>query len=297
MNEIKEIFDKTIENCELLIIKVARGERYDTKKIHFASKNEVNEIINDIKLQLQNNGVFEMDIVEYNGIINSNEISKVSLDSNIYSNVNKFILEVSTNDNTDADFTVFKNGYCLKGQIDSNNIYIVSLKPTIREIKKAFDLVSKNKFKKCNSKFLKLSSSIDLIVFDDTAYFLSTNIEKYLKLDRTFKTICANSLKKIEMNNIISNFENFAKFAQVGQNPRLFYNFNEESIKIFNENKEKWHKLCEEFRINIDKDGRILINSSEKSQVNRVIKFLCGKPKIDPFSEETEEATSVRKWV
>ena len=84
----------------------------------------------------------------------------------------------------------------------------------------------------------------------------------------------------------------FTNTASYGHNPRRFLLFDSEALSDLM-NLEKRRDIASSFHIKLA-DDKFLIESNE--DCTKLIKLLCKKGMLDPFSENAMEVSSAKKW-
>uniref|UniRef100_UPI002570E843 hypothetical protein n=1 Tax=Parabacteroides goldsteinii TaxID=328812 RepID=UPI002570E843 len=107
--------------------------------------------------------------------------------------------------------------------------------------------------------------------------------------------VCRNKVEDIIDNGIVSDESNFRQYAASGHNPRKFVSFDEDRLKKMKEDANFKNRMAEKFGIMQTPEG--MFDSSDRENVNRIVKFLCKKGMIDPVNDNPVEVEGTRRWM
>lgn len=121
--------------------------------------------------------------------------------------------------------------------------------------------------------------------------------EKFFDFDSSIEREKNKIVQRIKSTNILSDAESFESISSQGYNPRKFLAFNESNLELLVHKlkTKEADSLLEKFSIT-KINGSNLIDTSQKSNSENLIKLLCGKAMLNPFNNDPMEVTSSKKW-
>ncbi len=171
-------------------------------------------------------------------------------------------------------------------------IKLFSIQAPLTKMKHRF-LHDSNTFREIEDKVLCLKESVDVLIFGNVIYFLNMKGENLFAMDRAYRATCGKTIEEIRGMDICSNYSLFESTAMSGFNPRRFITFNRSRLKILS-NPDTRSEKAAMFQLEVGADGRI--NTSDKTNAEKLIKVLCKKGMYDPFEEVPVEVPTSRKW-
>jgi hypothetical protein len=238
------------------------------------------------------------EVVEYNGTCNGTTIYKIREDNtNIRIDLDALLQEIANSD-VEADPMEMKSqAYILCSTIhicnEEHNVKLISMNSPITILKNKF-FQNKGKFFEISPKVLNLRTIINVIIYDKTVYFMDMSGETLFNMERAYKIKCNVAVNEIEKLNIISDGEVFEKFATSGQNPRRFVAFSESKLNLLTKKKNR-EKVSNSYSIPLTMDKKYF-DTSNKKNVDNLVKVLCGKAMWDILEEIPVEVENTRTW-
>ena len=294
-------------NVSILAVQVNSSKRtgmdYVSEQILLDKKENVAKYLNDIEQYYRKK---DYTCVEpYTGDKNAEAIYFLSTeDPLIQEEYTRLLNATVTSDCENEDIIFSGNASMVKGElIDVNNephfISLLTYKKPYTVLNHKYTLDKPNiqfgkqkTFKPITEKVVNLQIYFDILVYDETLFFFNLNGEKFFSLERSFKKICEDCIQNVVNSNIIKNVDYFAENAKKGHNPRRFLLFDSEALSDLM-NLEKRRDIASSFHIKLA-DDKFLIESNE--DCTKLIKLLCKKGMLDPFSENAMEVSSAKKW-
>ena len=176
---------------------------------------------------------------------------------------------------------------------DEHQIKLISMNTPITTLKNRF-LHDKGKFWDIPNKVLNLRTSMNVIIYDKTVYFLDMSGETLFNMDRAYKIKCGEAVDEIEGLSIISDPEMFRSTATSGQNPRRFAAFSKSKLRLLTKKKNR-EKAAKYFKIPLTDDKQF--DTSKKGDAENLVKVLCGKAMWDVLEEVPVEVDGSKDWV
>lgn len=181
----------------------------------------------------------------------------------------------------------------MKDGDDKHQIKLISMNTPITTLKNRF-LHDKGKFWEIPDKVLNLRTSMNVIIYDKTVYFLDMSGETLFNMERAYKIKCTEAVNEIEKLKIISDSEMFRSTATSGQNPRRFAAFSKSKLQLLTKKKNR-EKAAKYFKIPLTDDKQF--DTSQKVDAENLVKVLCGKAMWDVLEEVPVEVDGSKDWV
>lgn len=297
----KDIANLSEISIQLLNIKTSEktGIGYSSREVSISSEEERKNLFYAISsVNLKKIDECE-NVIAYDGSTNAKTIYTLGIDNELIANAyNKFI-EVIANPDTESDPFSYKSAYLIKGSLEieqkTRQIKLISMQKPIVEFKQKHQyFFNKGNLTQLKDKVISLRPSMDMVIVNDVAYFLTMAGENLFGMERAYKKICRAKVEEIEKLDIIDNINVFKETAESGHNPRRFVAFNSERLEALKD-KNKSSQVMNRFGISFDEQSNKLKVTS-KTDAEKIIKLLCNKGMTDPFNNEAVEVDSARKW-
>ena len=160
--------------------------------------------------------------------------------------------------------------------IIADGIKLFSLSKPYRVYKHIFSF-DKEKYKKCDEKFLVMPHAFDLMLLEDELYLLNSKAEKMFDFDRSYKNKSKTKIKKLKQYQIIDDIKYFEKISLKGHNPKKYYHFDDNKIRALSLNSATMKKVAERLPVNISKGNKQFVIKDDEKAAERLIKFFCGQ--------------------
>ena len=237
-------------------------------------------------------------VCDYDGSAIENRIYKIENSSELISESYSKLINAMDNADMKGNALEFSaNAYVLRGNvlIDGTRVSI-SLFTIINPFKvlKHTLAYDGDSFKVLKDKYLMLRGYVDVAIIDDTAYLFNMNGEKLFNMERAYRAICSDRVEEIIVSGVVSDKDMFRQYATSGHNPRKFVAFDEKRLQKIENDGSFRKRMAEKFGIIQTSEG--LFDSSDGSNVNRIVKFLCKKGMIDPVNDNPVEVEGARQW-
>lgn len=278
-----------------------KGTIYNCRRIELESADRMQQLIHDISIGLIANGIGKLgkytDVREYDGTCNAMTIYRISEDNEgIVIDLDSLFESIANSDTEVNPLEIKAQAYILCGTItvdkEEHRVKLVSMNTPIATLKNRF-LCRNGKFREITDRVLNLRTTINVIIFDKTVYFLDMSGESLFNLERAYKNKCNMVIDKIETMNIVSNIEKFRHTAMAGHNPRRFIAFSESKLELLSKKKTR-EKAAKAFSIPLT-DSKLFDTSKEKDAEN-LVKVLCNKAMWDVLEEVPVEVDGSKYW-
>lgn len=306
LDELQSILNK-MTNCDtwsiqLLRIKTSKraGTSYASTSIKLEPPGKLTDFVKTILQKCTDNidneiGTYAR-LREYDGTTDADTIYTLNINASLISEEYNAFIDALTDPEEEADpLCQTAQAYVILGDytVDGENwnIKFVSMQNPITILKHKFTM-HKGAFKEINDKVLSLRPAIDVVILNDTVYFLTMAGEKLFHMERAYKAICAEKVAEIGQSGIVSDKDNFQQVAQSGHHPRMFVSFNEARYKALKKEKER-KQYAKMFGIPLT-NGKF--DTSQKSTADKLVRLLCNKGMMDPFQQQPVEVSGARKW-
>lgn len=278
------------------------GTTYNCRRIELEPSERLGNLVQDISTGYVDGGKSKLnkyaDVREYDGTCSATTIYRISEDnSEIGIDLDVLLQGIADSDAESDPFSMKAQAYVLCGSIkqgeDEHQIKLISMNTPITTLKNRF-WHDKGKFKEIPDKVLNLRTSINVVIYDRTVYFMDMLGETLFNMERAYKLKCSEAVDEIESLNIISDSETFRDTATSGQNPRRFAAFSKSKLQLLTKKKNR-EKAAKYFKIPLTEDKRF--DTSQKVDAENLVKVLCGKAMWDVLEEVLVEVDGAKDWV
>lgn len=277
------------------------GTAYNCRRIELEPSERLSNLIQDISSGYTNEGKKldnYVDVREYDGTCNSSTVYRISENNpDIEIDLDALIQEISDSDSDSDPFSIKARAYVLCGNMRHNDedhqIKLISMNTPITRLKNRF-WHDKGKFWEIPDKVLNLRTSMNVIIYDRTVYFLDMSGETLFNMERAYKHKCNEAVNEITELSIISDPEMFRNTATSGQNPRRFAAFSKSKLQLLTKKKNR-EKAAKYFKIPLTENKQF--DTSQKVYAENLVKVLCGKAMWDVLEEVPVEVDGSKDWV
>lgn len=306
MNHIfSEISNQTNWAIHLLSFKHHKnsGSKYNCRKIELQPVEETGELIRSISDAYigGDKGILSkyLDVRKYDGTCLGTTIYKIEDDSDIYIDIQGLFQGIADSDTETDPMENKYQAYILCSNInysgENHGLKLISMNNPFRSYKEKLCFsFNKGNFKKFEDKLLHLRTSINVVIFDKTVYFLDMAGETLFNMERAYKKKCLACVQKIETMSITSDFDVFKNIATTGHNPRRFVSFNENKLNLMNKNAIR-NDVSKKYGIPLTNDGK-KFDTSQTKDADRLVKVLCDKAMWDIIEKQPMEVDASKKW-
>ena len=186
-------------------------------------------------------------------------------------------------------------GVILQFVCNGKNVDFIFNTPPFKQLKGVVFTLVGNKFKFTNDRILALPLEADAIRVDERIYFLTERGVRMFESPEDLAKRSREVIDKILNLGLVSDPENFARYASGADNQRRLRKFKgDEADRLkFLADKTKGKKIREKFGLRID--GKQLI-STTKEDVDRVVKLVYQRGMLNPFDNAPMEVHGALKW-
>lgn len=304
---VKEIFS-ALPDCRewhAHLISFTHSKRYGTmyncRRIELEPSERLSVLVQEISLgyigEVKNKLNKYVDVREYDGTCNMTTIYRISEDDqNIKIDLDALLQGIADSDSETDPFSMKTQAYVLCGNMengeDEHQIKLISMNTPITTLKNRF-WHNRGKFWEIPDKVLNLRTSMNVIIYDRTVYFLDMSGETLFNMERAYKLKCNEAVDEIEELNIISDTEMFRSTATSGQNPRRFAAFSKSKLQLLTKKRNR-EKAAKCFNIPLTDDKQF--DTSQKVDAENLVKILCGKAMWDVLEEVPVEVDASKDW-
>lgn len=289
-------------SLQLLRIKNSRqaGTQYASRQVSLFPNGKLSDFVNNLSARYtsEKNGISQLytGVYEYDGSAISNRIYKLVKSNPLIEVECSALFEAIANPDCESNPLDFNaQAYLIKGQVkigeDDISVKLISMQKPITLLHHKF-LHNNGIFEEISDRVLSLKTSLDVIIVEDTVYFLTLTGENLFHMEHAYRKVCTQKVEAICQANIISNVNIFKKIATSGHNPRRFISFNEGRLSAL-QNHQRRITMAHKFSIPLSEGvfDTTIIGASEK-----IVKLLCDKGMIDPFEDFAVEVEGSKKW-
>lgn len=305
--EVESIFSKclTVDTWSIYLLKYKhpknKKSEYVCCPVQFYNKEDISELlksyIDDVVKVYSDKKIAKFaKVLNYDGSCDSSIIYKLTTgDSLVYENFKLFTVCLSKPDES-VDAIEFNPNACIvEGYFEDEGkrIMLISLKQPIKCYKHRFRL-DKGVYVPASEKTLTLPANLDAIIYGDDIYFLNMQVENLFDMERASSKVAQQRVYDICEHRLLSNNDSFSSYALSGHNKRRFMSFKIENLQ-YCDSYDNRQVVSERLNISLTDDG--LIKTEDAPNVERFIKFLCGKAAINIVGGHAIEVTSTTtRW-
>lgn len=304
---INNIFTQIAENenwsVHLLGFKHSKrnGTSYNCRRIELEPKEKMQNIIEEIsQVYTGTNGRLSKysDIREYDGTCNATTVYKISdSNQNIIIDKESLLQGIADSDVESDPLEMKAQAYVISGEInfagDEHQIKLISMNNPVVTLKNRF-LHKDDKFWEITDKVLNLRTIINVVIYDDTVYFLDMSGENLFNMERAYKIKCNEAVDIIASMDIVSDIDEFKNTATTGQNPRKFAAFSKSKLDMLSKKKNR-KKAAEYFKIPLIGE-ECQFDTSIEENADNLVKVLCNKAMWDILEEIPVEVDGSKNW-
>ena len=306
---IKSIFSSLceIDNLSVHLINSrnnkVEGTQYSACRIEIADK-ELATLIMDIS-RLYTTGKKSIDkyykeVTEYDGTAESTIVYRLSKGNPLISTeYERLITELANWEKEENPFK-YNSAYLIKGEIPDNNnseirnrVILISCMNPITTLSGKYRFFN-NSFHAIDEQVLNLRTTFDVLIFNDTIYFLTMASESFFQMEHAYKSVCKNTVETLIESELFSDPEAFKTIATSKHNPRRFVSYNKANFEYL-KNKDNRIAISEIFNIKLTEDGRF--DTSEEIVSDRIVRILCDKGMIHPIDKKPVEVNGKKPWL
>lgn len=276
---------------------------YEAYKIRFRNNSYLPSYVKkliDCMLTFYINKIDEVE--DYDGFNTKISCDKLLIDNDLIK-INWDSFEKSIAKSNEDTIKDDNNGYVLVGQPILNDVenklkaitFIKLSNPIIKlETKKTvvFKNTDNNELDAITDNICRLYLTADSILIDKCLYNFNHSFEKLFNIEQTLHKVKNSAIQKIIDTKAISNNNDFLNYSRQYNSPRTFVSLNKERISLI-EDCGKRSKISTMLNINLDSEGKFIINSFE--QTKSLIKYLCYKRFQEADTNYILETNSVKK--
>lgn len=276
------------------------GTTYNCRRIELEPFNRIELLVQDISTEYVGKGKNldkYVDVREYDGTCNSTTIYRIREDNpDIEIDLDALLQGIADSDSEADPFALKAQAYVLSGRINDgendHQVKLISMNKPITTLKNRF-LHDKGKFWDLPVEVLNLRTSMNVIIYDRTVYFLDMSGETLFNMERAYKIKCVEYVDEIEGLYIVSEPEIFRSTAISGHNPRRFVAFNKAKLQLLTKKKNR-EKAAKHFKIPLTEDKQF--DTSQKDNAEKLVKILCDKAMWDVLEEVPVEVDGSKDW-
>ena len=276
------------------------GTKYVSRQITLDPPGTLNTFVKELAQRYRTHGKGSLDsynsLIEYDGTADAMTIYKLHKDNPLIASEFESFITAVANPDVEEDAMTFSSAYLVKGTLTVDGeqcaIKLISMQNPITSLSHKF-YQRDGKFSEIRGPVLSLRKSVDVVIIQDTVYFLTMAGENLFNMARAYKNVCHDAVIEVEGAGFISGIERFKGVAESGHNPRRFVSFNRDRLEALkNTNTRK--AMAKQFAIPLDTDNKF--DASIDGASEKIVKLLCNKGMIDPFKKTPVEVTGAKQW-
>ena len=258
----------------------------DISRLYTTGKKNISENYNEVR--------------GYDGTAEATIVYKLESDNALLQKEYGCLIAELTNPDVEEDPFKYTSAYIIKGSLiddkdstKTNQIILISCINPVTTLKSKFWFVDK-KFQSIDQKVLNLRKTFDVVIINETVYFLTLAGETFFHMEHAYKNICEKTVDALIESDVFSDPEMFKKTATSKHNPRRFVSYSESNFEYL-KSKENRKSIAEKFQIKLTGDEEIFDTSSELNN-DRIVKLICNKGMLHPINENPMEVNGAKPW-
>lgn len=303
LNSVFDGIHYTVDwSLQLLRISTPRGEstKYVSRQITLDPPGTLDTFMKELAHKYRAHGKGSLDsynsLIEYDGTADAMTIYRLQKENPLISSEYEAFIAAIANPDVEEDAMTYSSAYLVKGMVTVNGdqfaIKLVSMQNPITSLTHKF-YQKDGKFSEIRGPVLSLRKSVDVVIVQDTIYFLTMAGENLFNMARAYKNVCHDAVIEVEEADFITGIDRFKGVAESGHNPRRFVSFNRERLEALkNTNTRK--AMAKQFAIPLDAENKF--DASIDGASEKIVKLLCNKGMIDPFKKTPVEVTGAKQW-
>ena len=278
------------------------GTTYNCRRIELEPSERLSILIQDISSRYTDEGKNKLDnyvdVREYDGTCYTTTVYRIRENNpDIEIDLDALLHGIADSDSEADPFSIKAQAYVLCGNMrrddEDHQIKLISMNTPITTLANRF-WHNKGKFWEIPDKVLNLRTSMNVIIYDRTVYFMDMSGETLFNMERAYKLKCNESVDEIAGLSIISDPEMFRSTATSGQNPRRFAAFSKSKLQLLTKKKNR-EKASKYFKLPLTENKQF--DTSQKVYAENLVKVLCGKAMWDVLEEVPVEVDGSKDWV
>ena len=174
---------------------------------------------------------------------------------------------------------------------DNKNCIFLSIRKPFSILKHKFWYADSD-YQKIPGNILTLSTKIDVVIIGGKLYFLTIAGAQAFVSESICKKVAKEKAEEVAKLGYISGTEIFAAISLTGLNPRRYLGYNAERVADLS-NQAKRRDVAKTFGITFAK-GKF--DLTDKSDAEKLIKVICNRGMVDPFTDGPVEVTGSKVW-
>lgn len=184
------------------------------------------------------------------------------------------------------------NATVIKGiSEDGREVYLISARTPLMQLRHRF-MKADHVYKAIKNPVLTLPTKLDVVIVDDTMFFLTIAGAQMFVSDSICRKIAEEKVEAIKQVKFVTGLEHFEEVAFRGSNVRRFLGYNEQRMKKLKELQCR-KKIAGKFGI---KTKNSKLDLSDPADAERFIKVVCNRGMEDPFDGKAVEVSSSKPW-
>lgn len=307
LDTVKHVFQNLANSrdasIQLINIRTSRrtGIGYSSRQVAILPSSRFTQLLTDISNIYAGSGKKSLDHIrevrEYDGTTDALTIYKLDVNDKLISEAYSSFLQCIADPNVEDDPFQYNSAYLIRGELNINGDYsqikLVSMQNPITTLKNKF-LHNEGNFYELKEKVLTLRPTMDLLIVNDTVYFLTLSGENLFNMSRAFKAECNRRVDDVKQASIIKGFDKFRTVAESGHHPRQFVRFNESRLDALKHRRFRLD-MAKLFKIPLD-EKKDKFDADAEGAADKIVKLLCNKGMVDPFENNAVEVDGARAW-
>ncbi len=308
---LQSLFEQlpSLDQRRLRLLKFAddptNGMTYESRTIDLHSDSEMSKFLGDIQAEYigaedhRERGRLRQYVAvdEYDGsVVGTTIYSRLCSNELIKSAYERMAVSL-VKPQTEGDPIDFRaNAYALQGvwthQGKAMPVTLIAVMNPFKKLKHKF-MYDKGTFKEIAENVLDLRLYVDVIVVDQTVFFMGMAGEKLFGMERAYRASAEKLADEFSKVAFLTDAVKLKETALSGHYPRMLLAYQPSKMDYLNKPSNR-RAIAKKFGIGIREDGAL--DTEDPKSAEKLLRFLCNKGMLDPTDQSAMEVTGAKRW-
>lgn len=283
----------------------ANGMTYESRAIELYSDSEMSKFLSDIKAEyVGEDGRGERGrlrqyatVDEYDGSMVGTTVYSLRCSHELVKAAYGRMTVSLANPQTEVDPIEFRaNAYALQGVWSNNgkavSVTLIAVMNPFKKLKHKF-MYDEGTFKEITENVLDLRLYADVLVVDQTVFFLGMAGEKLFGMERAYRANAEKLADEFGKVTFLTDAVRLKETALSGHFPRMLVTYQPSKLNYLDKLSNR-RAIARKFGIGIRQDGTL--DTEDRKSAEKLLRFLCNKGMLDPTDQSAMEVTGAKRW-
>ncbi len=308
---LQSLFEQlpSLDQRRLCLLKFAddptNGMTYESRVIELYSGSEMSKFLSDIQAEYigaedrRERGRLRQYVTvdKYDGSVAGTTIYSLPCSNELIKAAYECMTVSLDNPQTEGDPIDFRaNAYVLQGgwayKGKTVPITLIAVMNPFKKLKHKF-MYDKGTFKEISENVLDLRLYVDVIVVNQTVFFLGMAGEKLFGMERAYRASAEKLADEFSKVTFLTDAAKLKEIALSGHYPRMLMTYQPSKMNYLDKPSNR-RAIAKKFGIGIRKDGTL--DTEDPKSAEKLLRFLCNKGMLDPTDQSAMEVTGAKRW-